>query len=55
MTEYDERVLDHQIINHGNYIAKMKDDEGLEGEIKKKPTHYLYNYLFSFYQTVKEK
>ena len=52
-TEYDERVLDYQKINHGNYIVKMKDDEGLEDEIKK-PTHYLYNQLFSFYQIVKE-
>ena len=35
MTEYDERVLDYQKINHGNYIVKMKDDEGLEDEVKK--------------------
>ena len=35
MIEYDERVLDYQKINHGNYIVKLKDDEGLEGEIKK--------------------
>ena len=42
MTEYDERVLDYQKINHGNYIVKMKDDEGLEDEVKK-PTHYHYN------------
>ena len=34
MTEYDERVLDYQNINHGNYIVKMKDDEGLEDEVK---------------------
>ena len=34
MTEYDERVLDYQKINHGNYIVKMKDDEGLEDEKK---------------------
>ena len=26
-TEYDERVLDYQKINYGNYIVKMKDDE----------------------------
>ena len=31
----------------------MKDNEGLEDEIKK-ATHYLYNQLFSFYQIVKE-
>ena len=38
MNEYDERVLDYQKINHGNYIVKMKDDEGLEDEIKKANT-----------------
>ena len=41
-TEYDERVLDYQENNHGNSIVKMKDDEGLEDEVKK-PTRYLYN------------
>ena len=30
MTEYDERVLDYQRINYGNYIVKMKDDESLQ-------------------------
>ena len=35
MTEYDERVLDYQKINYGNYIVRMKDDEGLEDEVKK--------------------
>ena len=35
MTEYDERVLDYQKINKGNYIVKMKDDEELEDEVKK--------------------
>ena len=35
MTEYDEIVLDFQGINHGNYTVKMKDDEGLEDEVKK--------------------
>ena len=34
-TEFDERVLDYQKINHGNYIVKMKDDEGLEDEVRK--------------------
>ena len=34
-TEYDERVLDYQKINYGNYIVKMKEDEGLEDEVKK--------------------
>ena len=37
-TEYDERVLDYQKINHGNYIVKMKDGEGLEDEFKKANT-----------------
>ena len=37
-TEYDERVLEYQKINHGNYIVKMKDDEGLEDEVKKPNT-----------------
>ena len=35
MTEYDERVLDYQRINYGNYIVKMEDDEGLQDEVKK--------------------
>ena len=34
MTEYDERTLDYQIINYGNYIVKLKDDEGLQDEVK---------------------
>ena len=29
------RVLDYQKINHGNYIVKLKDDDGLEDEVKK--------------------
>ena len=41
-TEYGERVLDYQKINHGIYIVKMKYDEGLEDEIKKANT-LLYN------------
>ena len=42
MTEYDERVLDNQKINYGNYIVKMKDDEGLQDKVKK-TTLYHYN------------
>ena len=38
MTDYDERVLDYQKFNYGNYIVKMKDDEGLEDEVKKANT-----------------
>ena len=33
MTEYDERVLHYQKVNYGNYIVKMKDDEGLPDEV----------------------
>ena len=33
-TEYDERVLDYQKINYGNYIVKLEDDEGLQDELK---------------------
>ena len=35
MAEYDERVLDYQKINYGNYIVKMKDEEGSQDEVKK--------------------
>ena len=35
MTEHAERVLDYQKINYGNYIVKMKNDEGLEDHVKK--------------------
>ena len=35
MTEYNERVLDYQKINHGNYIVKLKDDERIEDEVEK--------------------
>ena len=41
-TEYDERVLDHQKINYGNYFVKMKDDEGLEDHVKKVNTMPLH-------------
>ena len=37
-TEHDERVSDYQKINYGIYIVKMKDDEGLEDEVKKAKT-----------------
>ena len=35
ISEYDERVLDYQLHNYGNYIAKIKDDEGFQDEVKK--------------------
>ena len=35
MTEYDERVLDYQNFIFGNYILKMKNDEGSQDEVKK--------------------
>ena len=34
MSEYDERVLDYQKINYRNIIVKMKDDVGLQAEVK---------------------
>ena len=34
-SEFDERVLDYQKINDGKYIVKLKDDEGIEDEVKK--------------------
>ena len=34
MTDYDEKVLDYQKINHGNNVVKMKDDERLQDEVK---------------------
>ena len=37
-TENQERVLDYQKNNHGNYIVKMKDDEVSEDEINKANT-----------------
>ena len=42
MTEYDERVLDCQKLNYGNYIVKMKDDEGLQDEVNKVNTMPLH-------------
>ena len=42
MTEYDERVLDYQKFNYGNYIVKMKDNSGLEDEVKKLNTMPLH-------------
>ena len=42
ITEYDERVLDYQKINHGNYIVKKKDDAGLEDEVKEVTTMPLH-------------
>ena len=38
MTESDQRVLDYEKVNHENYIVKMKDDEGVEDEVKKPNT-----------------
>ena len=46
ITEYDERALDYQKINHGNYIVKMKDDEGWEDEMKKANTLPLHLAVF---------
>ena len=38
MTEYDERILDSYKISYGKYIVKLKDDEGIEYEVKKVDT-----------------
>ena len=46
MTEYDERVKDYEKINNGNYIFKMKDDEGLQDEVKKVNTLPLHLAVF---------
>ena len=42
MTENDGRVLDYQKIKYGNYIVKLKDDEGLEDQVEKVNTMPLY-------------
>ena len=42
MTEYDERVLDYQKINYVTYIVKLKDEEGLQDEVKKVTTMPLH-------------
>ena len=46
MTEYDERVLEYQKINYGYYNVKMKDDEGLQDEVKKANTLPLHLAVF---------
>ena len=47
-TEYDERVLEYQKINYGNYIVKMEDDEGLQDAVKKVNTLPLQLAVFIF-------
>ena len=42
MSEYDERVLDYQKSNYGNYIVRFRDDEGLQDEVKKVNTMPLH-------------
>ena len=42
MTENDERVLDYQKTNYGNYIVNLKDDVGLGDEVKKVSTMLFY-------------
>ena len=34
MAEFDEKVLDYQKKNYGKYFVKLKDDEGLQDEVK---------------------
>ena len=31
-TEYDDNVLDYWILPNGNYIVKLKKDDGLDGD-----------------------
>ena len=45
MTEYDERVLDYQKNNYGIYFVKLKDDEGLQDDVKKS-TACLFTWVF---------
>ena len=40
ISEYDERVLDYQRIKHGKNIVTLKDDDGLQDEVKKTLCHY---------------
>ena len=42
ITEFDERVLGYQRINHGNHIVKMRDDQGFLDEVKKVNTMPLH-------------
>ena len=46
MSEYDGRVKDYWRTSHGNYIAKMIDEAGIEDEVKKLNTMPLH--LVSF-------
>ena len=46
MTEFDERVLDYQKINYGNYFLRMKNHAGLEDEVKKVNTLPLHSAAF---------
>ena len=46
MTEYDKRVIDYEKINNGNYIVKLKGDEGLQDEVKKVNTLPLHLAVF---------
>ena len=46
MTKFDERVLDYQKIIHGRYIVKLKEDEGIEDEVKKVNTLPLQRAVF---------
>ena len=41
-TKYDERVLNYQKIIYGNYIVRLRDDEGLQDEVKKVNTMLLH-------------
>ena len=42
LTENHERALDYQKIIYGNYIVQLKDDDGLQDEVKKVQTMPLH-------------
>ena len=44
--EYDERVLGYHKTNYGNYIVKIKGDEGLQDEVKEVITLLLQMVIF---------
>ena len=54
LTEYDERVLDYQKINYGNFIVKINDDVGLQDEVRKTLTLCHCKWVLSQHQVVNE-
>ena len=52
-TEYDENVLDHWKLPNGNYIVKLKKDDGLEGDNDVKNT--LPSHLGAFILSISKR